>query len=83
MNEYLPAIRTAVDTADGRNKLSASVALGAWIVTFTLSAPCHRKLQHNGKDPEIIARLIHTNWLRMVCWITVFSAGLMRASTQG
>jgi hypothetical protein len=51
--------------------------LGAWIVTFTLSAPCHRRLQQEGKNPEIIDRLIHTNWLRTACWLTVFSAGFI------
>ena len=69
--------------ADGVNMLSATAMLGAWIVTFTLSAPCHRKLQQEGKDPEIITRLIHTNWLRTACWIIVFAAGFVRATGQG
>ena len=63
--------------------LSAAAVLGAWIVTFTLSVPCHRKLENQGKDPEIIARLIHTNWLRTGCWIIAFAAGFVRAAGQG
>lgn len=59
--------------------LSATAVLGAWLVTFTASAPSHRKLQQEGKDPKIINRLIHTNWLRTVCWIITFAAGVVRA----
>ena len=65
------------EVADWRNILSAAAVLGAWIVTFTLSAPYHRKLQQEGKDPEIIDRLTHTNWLRTACWITVFASGFV------
>jgi hypothetical protein len=62
--------------ADWGNILSAVTALGAWIVTCTLSAPYHRTLQHKGKDTQIINRLIQTNWLRTGCWITVFAVGV-------
>jgi hypothetical protein len=72
-----------LDAADWGNLLSAAAMLGAWIVTFTISAPCHRRLQHRGKDPEIITRLIHTNWLRTGCWIVVFVAGFVRAINKG
>jgi hypothetical protein len=71
-----------LDVADWPNVLSAIAVLGAWIVTFTVSAPGHQKLQHKGKDPEIITRLIHTNWLRTVCWITVFVTGFIRVASQ-
>ena len=66
-----------LDIAAWGNILSAAAMLGAWIVTFTLSAPYHRKLQQEGKDPDIINRLIHTNWLRTTCWLIVFAAGLI------
>ena len=72
-----------LEVADWETMLSAAALLGAWIVTFTLSVPCHRKLEHEGKDPETIGRLIHTNWLRTGCWIIVFAAGFVRASSQG
>ena len=68
-----------LEAVDWGNILSAAAMLGAWIVTFTLSVPCHRKLQQEGKDPEVINRLIHTNWLRTVCWIIVFAAGFVRS----
>lgn len=57
--------------------LSAAAMLGAWIVTFTVSAPYHRKLQQSGKNPDTINRLIDTNWLRTVCWMIVFATGLI------
>jgi len=62
---------------DGWTVLSAAAVLGAWSVTFTVSAPCHRRLQCKGRDTETIDRLIRTNWLRTVCWITAFAAGFM------
>ena len=69
--------------ADGRNMLSALAVLGAGVVTFTISAPCHRVLQRNGKDPETITRLIRTNWIRTVCWIIVWAAGFMKTLSAG
>jgi hypothetical protein len=70
-------------TASRSHVLSAGAVLGAWIVTFALSVPCHRKLEHQGKDPETINRLIQTNWLRTACWIVAFAAGLVRAVGRG
>lgn len=40
----------------------------AWIVTFSLSVPCHKKLHIKGKDAQIIDRLIATNWVRTIAW---------------
>jgi hypothetical protein len=57
--------------------LSAAAVLGAWAVTFTISAPCHQKLQRTGKNSEIITLLIRTNWLRTVCWVIAFAAGFL------
>ncbi|MBT8362641.1 MAG: hypothetical protein HKP41_01035 [Desulfobacterales bacterium] len=41
----------------------------AWVVTFTLSVPCHKKLSKK-KDTYQIKRLIASNWLRTVAWTT-------------
>ncbi len=59
------------------NLVSAGAVLVAWIVTFTLSVPCHHKLQEQGNDPQIINRLIHTNWLRTIAWSVALLAGRM------
>ena len=45
--------------------------LGAWVVTFLISAPCHRKLQQ-GKDHKLIGRLVKTNWWRTILWSGAF-----------
>lgn len=68
-----------IEAADPASVLSALAVLAAWITTFTVSAPCHRELQQVGKDPEIIAKLIRTNWLRTVSWLTVFLVGFVKA----
>ncbi|MBT8041807.1 MAG: hypothetical protein KJN98_01410 [Pontiella sp.] len=59
------------------NVTSAGAVLAAWIVTFTLSVPCHHKLQQQGKDPQIINRLVRTNWLRTIAWNIVLLAGAL------
>jgi hypothetical protein len=49
-----------------------------WISSFSLSVPCHNKLQENGKDQAIIKRLIQTNWIRTILWTAVFLTGLIK-----
>lgn len=46
--------------------------LGTWIVTFLISAPLHRRLANEGKEPIIIVRLISTNWIRTFLWSGIF-----------
>ena len=42
------------------------------IVTFSLSVPCHKKLQSMGKSAVIIRELVLTNWLRTLLWTILF-----------
>lgn len=39
----------------------------AWVVTFSLSVPAHNRLA-SAADPQTIALLISTNWLRTAAW---------------
>ena len=50
--------------------------IGAWVVTFLTSAPCHRQLQA-GKNAAVIERLIRTNWWRTFLWSLVFLVSLV------
>jgi hypothetical protein len=52
--------------------------LTAWLSTFTLSVPCHKKLKKNGKDDAVFRRLIQTNWIRTLAWTGVLILGLIR-----
>jgi hypothetical protein len=54
--------------------VSAIAVLIAWIVTVTLSAPTHQKLQAEGKKQKTIQFLITTNWLRTIGWTIAFIA---------
>ena len=45
--------------------------LGAWAITFLISAHCHRNLQE-GKETLVIDRLVRTNWWRTVLWTVAF-----------
>lgn len=49
--------------------------LGTWLITFLVSAPCHRKLQV-GKDHQVIDRLIRTNWWRTLLWSITFTISI-------
>lgn len=42
--------------------------LFAWLITFLISAPCHRLLMKEGKSDPVVERLIRTNWGRVFCW---------------
>lgn len=61
----------------GRWNLVAAIAVvTAWLATFTLSVPCHRRLQKTGKDEPTIARLVMTNWIRTAGWTIALAAGI-------
>ena len=66
-----------VQQADAAHLLAAAAVAAAWIITFAISAPCHRRLQQAGHDANIIRRLIATNWLRTACWSLTWMLGLL------
>jgi len=47
-----------------------------WIASFSLSVPCHKKLQKRGKDQAVIKRLVQTNWIRTILWTAIFLTGI-------
>lgn len=51
--------------------IQGALFIAAWITTFTLSVPCHKKLQAGGWNEGVIRRLIHTNWIRTIVWSSV------------
>jgi hypothetical protein len=55
--------------------ISAALVVGCWTSTFTLSAPYHKSLQKNGKQLDVIEKLIRTNWIRTILWSLVFAFG--------
>lgn len=52
--------------------LSAVLVVVAWAATFALAVPAHDRLQAIGPDPELIDRLVATNWIRTVTWTLAF-----------
>lgn len=56
--------------------VAAIAVVTAWLATFTLSVPCHRRLQKIGKDEPTIARLVMTNWIRTASWNVALAAGI-------
>ena len=47
--------------------VSASLLGIAWLSTFTLQVPIHRKLSTEA-TPASLRRLVRTNWLRTIAW---------------
>jgi hypothetical protein len=62
--------------------LAAGSVLTAWGITLAISAPCHQRLQREGKDETVISQLISTNWLRTACWSLAWLAGMLHACFQ-
>src|SRR5918997_530129 len=48
--------------------LAAGMVAVAWIATFALAVPAHKKLQAQGIEGGVIRRLVATNWIRTVAW---------------
>lgn len=55
----------------------------AWGVTFLISVPCHEALQRE-LSPQVIDRLVRTNWLRTIAWTSTFLISLaLRGARTG
>lgn len=52
-----------------------------WIATFCLSVPAHTRLKTEGQKPDIIEKLVRTNWIRTASWTLVFATGLAERQT--
>ena len=54
-----------------------------WGSTWMLQVPAHRILEH-GRNPDVIAQLVRTNWIRTVGWsMRFFIAGAMLVLSGG
>jgi hypothetical protein len=67
---YQVAVRAQVSDI-----LSAALVVGCWTSTFTLSMQYHAALQKNGKQIDIIEKLVRSNWIRTILWSLVFALG--------
>ena len=59
--------------------ISSVAVLGAWAATVTLSVPCHQRLQTSGFQPDVVTRLIKTNWVRSFLWSLPFLSGIVQS----
>jgi hypothetical protein len=54
--------------ADPNDAYLATLAVGVvWLSTFMLQVPIHKRL-YDGKDDDLIRRLVATNWIRTAAW---------------
>ena len=63
-----------------RNPLTlaaAAAVITAWLVTFSISAPCHQQIQKEGPEQDVINRLLFSNWIRTACWSFAWLTGLL------
>lgn len=53
---------------------AAGLLCAAWLSTFFLQVPCHRKLEQHF-DKTVQQQLVRSNWIRTLCWTA--RAGLL------
>ncbi|MCS6773548.1 MAG: hypothetical protein NZ693_05470, partial [Thermoflexales bacterium] len=70
--ELLASIWLLLDRPPGVTLLVAIVLFGLtaliWGVTAFVSVPLHSQLSVRGFEPELIAQLVRTNWIRTLAW---------------
>jgi hypothetical protein len=54
---------------------SALLVLIAWILTFGVSVPLHKRIQCEPKNEALLKRLVLTNWPRTLTWSVIFTIG--------
>lgn len=52
----------------------------AWVLTFSVSVPLHRKIDKGDTSSETTKSLVRTNWPRTILWTVVFVLGLQSLS---
>lgn len=55
--------------------LDLLLVLSCWVLTFTLSVPLHNRIAAGDIDPQILGRLVVTNWPRTLLWTLIFALG--------
>lgn len=70
--EMAAAVFIAASPPPGIDRAVALLGLGlvvaVWASTALVQMPLHAKLEADGHDPEVIGRLVRTNWARTVLW---------------
>jgi len=54
------------------NLLSAALVAGAWLSTFFLAVPLHRKFASGVYEQSDFNRLCRRNWIRTIIWTAIF-----------
>lgn len=58
--------------------LGSALGIGvAWLVTFRIAVPCHRKLGEVGKSDAVIHRLVRANGWRTAAWSFAFACSVL------
>jgi len=59
---------TAWRQASAAAVLPAGLLVVAWLATFLVAVPCHRRLGAEGCRPDVLRRLLAANAVRTVAW---------------
>lgn len=54
----------------------------AWISTFVFFVPIHKKLSHHNSSSQLLLKLVHYNWLRVIIWSAVFMLSIIQINTS-
>ena len=62
----------------GLDWLDLLLVLSCWGLTFGLSVPLHQRIAAGESQPQVLQRLVVTNWPRTLVWTLVFGLGFWR-----
>lgn len=62
------AVSPPAGVGRGVAMLGLGLVLAAWLSTALVQVPLHQRLERDGHDPEVIERLVATNWARTAFW---------------
>ncbi|MDG1242999.1 MAG: hypothetical protein P8R37_12755 [Opitutae bacterium] len=62
----------------GLDWLDLLLVLSCWGLTFGFSVPLHQQIAAGESQPQVLQRLVLTNWPRTLVWTVIFALGFWR-----
>jgi|TARA_B110000093_G_scaffold102600_2_gene110326 hypothetical protein len=62
----------------GLDWLDLLLVLSCWGLTFGFSVPLHQRIAAGESHPQVLQRLVVTNWPRTLVWTLIFALGFWR-----
>lgn len=62
------AVNPPLGIGRGLSFFGLGLVLLVWLSTALVQMPIHARLERDGHDPDLIRRLVQTNWARTALW---------------